>query len=229
MYQLERFLKRIYWERFSWEFFSSEKWDGYDLEDFREYQVWDNVKKINWKLSAKYDKEYISIYKKEKEPVVDIFVDLSKNVVFFSENVTKFLWILDLLIKNLWIRKNIYVFSKFGFIKNKTWVKVYQNIQDIVLKWWYSSCINEIIYSHQFKNKTYKIVISDFIDLENIDELSSFYNKSYFASVPLLKLLESGSFATLNWFFDKNISTDLIKEYKNKLEKLNSNFIDIDV
>jgi len=221
MYQLELFLKNIYWTRFSGEFFSNERWDGYDLEDFREYQVWDNVKKINWKLSAKYDKEYISIYKQEKEPVVDVFIDLSKNTLFFKEDLKKLLSLLDMMFKNLWIKKNIYTFEKKWFLRKKIEIKSYKDIKNIRLIWWDISTINEIVNSNEFKNKkSYKLIISDFLFLEDLWSFSQFHKKIFFASVPLLNILENSSFPTLNGYFDKLLNKDLLKEYKEKLEKL---------
>jgi len=223
MYQLELFLKNIYWHRFSGEFFSSKRWDGYDLEDFREYQIWDNIKKINWKLSAKYDKEYVSIYKQEKEPVVDVFIDLNENTLFFRESLEKLLSLLDMMFKNLWIKKNIYTFEKKWFFKKKLEVKFYKDCKSIKLNTncWAVSSINEIIKSKEFKNKeNYKLIVSDFIFLEDVWNFIQFYKKIFFVSVPLLTMLNNGSFPVLNWYFDKFLNRDLLQEYKEKLEKL---------
>ena len=221
MYQLELFLKNIYWNRFSGEFFSNERWDGYDLEDFREYQVWDNVKKINWKLSAKYDKEYISIYKQEKEPVVDVFIDLSKNTLFFKEDLERLLSLLNMMFKNLWIKKNIYTFEKKWFLRKKLEIKYYKDIKNIRLIWWDMSTINEIVNSNEFKNKkNYKLIISDFIFLDGFFVDSDYYQKIFFAVVPLLNFIENSSFPTLNGYFDKLLNKDLLQNYKKKLDKL---------
>jgi len=117
MYLLEQFLKNIYWERFSWEFDSNQRWEWYDLEDFKEYSFWDNVKKINWKMLAKYDKEYVSVYKIEKDPILDIFIDNYINLIFFSDSVKKCFVMLDMVLKNLWIKTNFYVVKNNKIIK----------------------------------------------------------------------------------------------------------------
>jgi len=221
MQQLELFLKRIYGERFSWEFLSSDKWDGYDLEDFREYQFGDNIKKINWKLSAKYDKEYVSIYKQEKEPVLDIFFDLNKNLQLFNKQLISYFWVLELLFKQLWIKKNIY-FIKTNLLW-KTKLEKVQSFQEIKnFKFW-KSWINDLFWFREFENKKhYKLIISDFIFLDdnNISKFAQFKWKLFFSSVPLYKILENSSFPVLNGYFDSFFKKDYLLDYKNKLDNL---------
>lgn len=221
MQKLEYFLKHIYWTRFSGELSSKQLWEGYDLEDFREYQIWDNVKKINWKLSAKYDKEYISIYRQEKEPILDIFVDINANTYFFEEKLKDILNLLSILIKNLWIKKNIYKAYYSWFFKNKFNLDKVDNF-DIDLRSNKKSCIKDIVKSDIFKNNNYKIIISDFMFLEKIE-----FNQNIFCLlVPTINILENSKIPVLNGYFDYNLNKDLLENYKKELLKLkNYDFI----
>lgn len=214
MYLLEQFLKNIYWERFSWEFDSNQKWEWYDLEDFKEYNFWDNIKKINWKMLAKYDKEYVSVYKIEKDPILDIFVDNYTNLDFFSDSVKKYFAILDMIFKNLWIKTNFYAIKNNKLIKidRLDYVFDYKNKK---------SNINQILNSDYFLQDNYKLVLSDFIFLDkNINNLKLYPNKIFFLLTPLEKLFKKHSFPTLNWYFDRKLSWDLLEDYEKKIHNL---------
>ncbi len=213
---LEQFLTRMYGERFAWEFSSKEKGDWYDLDDFREYQVWDNVKRINWKMLAKYDKEYVSVYKIDKESVLDIFVDNSINLKFFEDKIKEYFNLVDILTKKFWIKKNIY------YVKTKNqlfWEKYlelhksddFQNINIYNKK----SYINEILTSEQYQTKHYKLILSDFMfmDKKNTDNLVNTINKQFFSLLPLKEYLQNSSFPTLNWYYDKTLCKDLFDDY----------------
>jgi len=101
MILLEKFLNSLAWNTFSGEFVSGQVWDGYDLQDFREYQPGDSIKKINWKLSAKYDQEYVWIYSVEKETRIDVIIDNNLNAKFFSEIIEQIFFCLINIKQNL--------------------------------------------------------------------------------------------------------------------------------
>lgn len=224
MKKIELFLKKIYWNRFSWEFSSSQKWEWYDLEDFKEYEKQDNVKKINRKMSAKYDKEYVSVYRIDKEPVLDVFIDISYNLEFFEKQVNEYLSFLNLIIKKLGIKKNIYIYENWKNIKINDFN--YSKKQK-------KSQINEIFASLEFKNqKNYKILVSDFLFLEekNIDFLLNFQNKVFLAIVPILQILQNAKLPLYNGFFNAKLNNDILQEYGHKLDtakKYSSDFEEI--
>jgi len=211
MYLLKEFLRKIYWERFSWEFSSKQMWDGYDLEDFREYQLGDNVKKINWKLSAKYDKEYVSIYRQEKEPILDIFLDVNYNFQFFNDKIKSFLKILELEIKQLGIKKNIYVLENKNLVKKENFQINFKNKK---------SDLNKIFSSKEFDNPNYKILVSDFLFCEDYKNLVKYNWKIFFSYLPLNNVLKWNSFSILNGYFDSFFCSDFLNNYSKILDEL---------
>jgi hypothetical protein len=50
-------------------------------------------------MLAKYDKEYVSVYKIDKESVLDIFVDNSINTNFFQKELKEYFSLIDILTK----------------------------------------------------------------------------------------------------------------------------------
>lgn len=211
MYLLKLFLKKIYWERFSWEMLSKQLGDGYDLEDFREYQIWDNVKKINWKLSAKYDKEYVSVYKQEKEPILDIFLDVDYNFDFFKDRLNSLLKILELELKQLGIKKNIFVFENNKLVKKENFQISFKNKK---------SNLGKIFSSREFDNKHYKILVSDFLFYDDFKMLTKYNWKLFFSYLPVNEVLKWNSFPILNGYFDSFFCNDFIKNYNDKLLEL---------
>jgi len=220
---LEQFLTKIYWERFAWEFSWKEKGEWYDLDDFKEYQIWDNVKRINWKMLAKYDKEYVSVYKIDKESVLDIFIDNNINLKTFDKKIKEYFNMIDILTKNFWIKKNIYyiktkkqLFGEKYFELRKT--NNFTNINVYNKK----SYINEIFNSQEYQSKHYKLILSDFMFLEknNINNLVNTTNKQFFSILPLQKYLKNNNFPTLNGYYDKNLCKDLFNDYTQNISLL---------
>jgi len=213
---LEQFLTKMYGERFSGEFSSKEKWEWYDLDDFREYQVWDNVKRINWKMLAKYDKEYVSVYNIDKEAILDIFVDNNVNLNFLKDKVENYFNLVDILTKKFWIKKNIYYVETKKQMFGEKYLELkessdFKNINIYNKK----SYINEILISQQYQTKHYKLILSDFMFLnkKNIDNFVNTINKQFFSVLPLKEYLQNSSFPTLNWYYNKILCKDLFVDY----------------
>jgi len=219
MLNIEYFLKHIDWTILSWGFSSNIKWEWFDFENVKEYEKHDNIKRINWKLSAKYDTEYTNVYKIEKEPVIDIFLDIDYNFNFFNKEIKNYLLFVNHLIKNLWIKHNIY------FVEDKKLKKLnsFQNIP-FKKKW----DLKTIIESFEFQNKNkYKILISDFVfvDLKNLDKITLYYKKVFSAILPVYDILEKEKkIPLINWFFNIIFMQDFMKQYKEKLDKITKNF-----
>jgi len=223
MHLLEQFLTNIYWERFSGDFSSKQKWEGYDLEDFKEYQIWDNVKRINWKMLAKYDKEYVSVYKIDKESVLDIFIDNNINLNFFEGKIKEYFDLIDILTKKFWIKKNIY----FVEAKKQLFGEKYLDLRKIdefkdIKIYNKNSYINEIISSKIFKTWHYKLIISDFMFLEKLDNIVSAIDKQFFLLLSFKNLLKNNSFPTLNGYYDKFFCKDFYNNYIQKISLLYS-------
>ncbi|NPA73199.1 MAG: DUF58 domain-containing protein [Epsilonproteobacteria bacterium] len=62
--------------------------EGFDFVELREYHFGDDVRKIDWKVTAKKQKPYIKIFKEEKELNV-VIVSLLGGSVYFGSKVFK--------------------------------------------------------------------------------------------------------------------------------------------
>lgn len=68
---------------------SSFKGRGMDFEEVREYAIGDDVRTIDWNVSAKMDKPYVKIFREERELTLMLLVDLSASGVFGSVEQSK--------------------------------------------------------------------------------------------------------------------------------------------
>ncbi len=62
--------------------------EGYDFVELREYHFGDDVRKIDWKVTAKKQKPYIKIFKEEKELNI-VIVSLLGGSMYFGSKVLK--------------------------------------------------------------------------------------------------------------------------------------------
>ncbi len=62
---------------------------GMEFEEVREYSPGDEVKNIDWKVSARMDKPYIKLFREEREVVVMLLVDMSDSGLFGTKGRMK--------------------------------------------------------------------------------------------------------------------------------------------
>jgi uncharacterized protein (DUF58 family) len=62
---------------------------GMEFEEVREYTPGDEVKNIDWKVSARMGRPYIKLFKEEREVVVMLLVDMSASGLFGTSGKTK--------------------------------------------------------------------------------------------------------------------------------------------
>ena len=55
---------------------------GIEFEEVREYAPGDDVKTLDWKVSARLGKPYIKLYKEERESIVMLLIDMSSSLKF---------------------------------------------------------------------------------------------------------------------------------------------------
>ncbi len=58
---------------------------GIEFEEVREYSPGDDVKSIDWKVSARLGRPFIKLYREERESIVMLLIDM--NVVIFVCNM----------------------------------------------------------------------------------------------------------------------------------------------
>jgi uncharacterized protein (DUF58 family) len=62
---------------------------GVDLADLREYQYHDDVRHIDWNVTARMQTPYVRVYNEERDTTAWFLLDLSPSVDFGSETVKK--------------------------------------------------------------------------------------------------------------------------------------------
>ncbi len=65
------------------------KGTGIDFEEVREYQSGDDVRSIDWNVTAKMDKPFLKLYREERELTIMLLVDLSASGNFGSVSLSK--------------------------------------------------------------------------------------------------------------------------------------------
>lgn len=62
---------------------------GLDLADLREYQLYDDVRQIDWNVTARLDTPYVRQYNEDREITAWFLLDVSPSVDFGSESASK--------------------------------------------------------------------------------------------------------------------------------------------
>lgn len=87
--KLELKARRLVRESFSGEYLSSFRGQGLDFDDFREYQHGDEVRFIDWNVTARMNEPYVRKFREERELSVILAVDVSGSVDFGSHHLSK--------------------------------------------------------------------------------------------------------------------------------------------
>lgn len=81
--------RRISNHLFSGEYHSSFKGQGMAFSEVREYQVGDDVRAIDWNVTARYRKPFIKIFEEERELTMMLLVDVSGSGLFGTQTAFK--------------------------------------------------------------------------------------------------------------------------------------------
>ncbi len=87
--KLELKARRLVRESFSGEYLSSFRGQGLDFDDFREYQHGDEVRFIDWNVTARMDAPFVRKFREERELSVMIAVDVSGSADYGSVALSK--------------------------------------------------------------------------------------------------------------------------------------------
>ena len=74
---------------FSGEYHSVFKGRGMEFSEVREYQFGDDIRQIDWNVSARFDRPFVKIFEEERELTVMLLVDLSASGEFGSAEQLK--------------------------------------------------------------------------------------------------------------------------------------------
>ncbi len=81
--------RQLVTESFTGAYHSSFKGRGIDFEEVREYAIGDDVRSIDWNVSAKMDKPFVKVYREERELTLMLIIDLSASGIFGSVDQSK--------------------------------------------------------------------------------------------------------------------------------------------
>ncbi len=74
---------------FSGEYHSVFKGRGMNFSEVREYQFGDDVRSIDWNVTARFDHPYVKVFEEERELTVLLLVDVSRSMGFGTEYALK--------------------------------------------------------------------------------------------------------------------------------------------
>ncbi len=75
-------------EMFSGEYHSIFKGRGIEFSEVREYSYGDDIRTIDWNVTARFDKPFVKVYEEERELTVIILFDISSSTLFGSQENT---------------------------------------------------------------------------------------------------------------------------------------------
>ena len=87
--QIEIKTKGLVNQVFSGEYHSVFKGRGMEFSEVREYQFGDDIRNIDWNVTARFGHPFIKIFEEERELTVILMVDLSGSLIFGSVEKTK--------------------------------------------------------------------------------------------------------------------------------------------
>ena len=74
---------------FAGQYHSAFKGRGMSFSEVREYQYGDDVRDIDWNVTARFHKPYVKVYEEERELTVMLLVDMSESLSFGTIKQTK--------------------------------------------------------------------------------------------------------------------------------------------
>jgi len=87
--QIEIRTKGLVNQVFSGEYHSVFKGRGMEFSEVREYQFGDDIRNIDWNVTARFGHPFIKVFEEERELTVLLMVDLSGSLMFGSVSKTK--------------------------------------------------------------------------------------------------------------------------------------------
>ena len=166
------------------------KGTGLDFDDLRPYNYGDDIRTINWNISAKQNSIYINTYKEEKEQSIFFLIDVSKsqeignkevNKINISKEICSVLTLSAIRdnnqvglicfsdIKEKYIKPSKGISHGYSIIKNLYNLKTKSNNTDL------NKLIN--FSMNAIKKKSIIILISDFLDKDYMKNLISMSKK----------------------------------------------------
>ncbi len=74
---------------FAGQYHSAFKGRGMAFSEVREYQYGDDLRDIDWNVTARYNRPYVKIFEEERELTVMLLIDVSNSLTFGTSTMTK--------------------------------------------------------------------------------------------------------------------------------------------
>jgi len=87
--KLEIKTRRLSDQLFSGEYHSSFKGRGMAFSEVRKYQFGDEIRAIDWNVTARYNEPYVKVFEEERELTMMLMVDISGSESFGTKNQLK--------------------------------------------------------------------------------------------------------------------------------------------
>jgi len=215
------------------------KGEGYDFLELKEYEYGEDVKKIDWIISAKFKKPYVKVFHAQKELSINIIPILNGSVYFGSkkfkqELITEICSILGYSCIKQGDPFTSYIAnskvklctkkSKRNFAVNMMCENIFEynsigKVQD------FKTISNELF--KYIKKKSIIFLIGDFFDIKNLDlrllsrkhEIVAIIVRDKFEEKPFelgnVNLIDPST----NQTFDGNINSGTIKKYERSVKE----------
>ena len=222
--------------------------NGLDFHELREYCIGDDVRKINWKASAKEGKFYINLFTEERElNIISAFMS-SGSISFGSKRIKQELMseILTILnfsaIKNGDSVKSLCFSDRENYFKNESSKisSLYDTLSKIIKLDTRGKKVNfkkfsEYILSH-FKEKSIIFIIGDFFEDVDLTLLSEKYEifaiivRDKFEEDPkldgIIDLIDPNNLSTTKFDFNQTMIDNYKKKIENRDKKVIEHFLE---
>ena len=88
--KIEIYTSRVVTEQLAGQYHSIFKGKGLNFRDVRKYMPGDDIRDIDWKVTARMQEPYIREYTEERELTVNLLVDISASGIFGTQESSKF-------------------------------------------------------------------------------------------------------------------------------------------
>ena len=218
--------------------------EGYDFSELKEYEYGEDVKSIDWIISAKMQKPYSKVFHAQKELNISIVPILNGSVYFGTvklkqELITEICALLAYSSVKQGDPFESYIANEHVHLQNKrsktifgvyTMAKRLFEYESLNKKLSYSNITNELY--KKINKRSLVFLIGDFFDTETLDlkllnkkhEVIVIIVRDYFEENPKklgnVNLVDPSNKIT----FEGNINNSLIQNYRNKVKKNDHQF-----
>ena len=216
------------------------KGEGYDFTELREYEDGEDIRKIDWVISAKMHKPYVKVFHTQRELDITIIPILTGSTYFGThilkkDSITEICSILGYVATAQGDSYSSFIANETSFLNTKKTKKLI-GVEEMIHKIdKYDSLGKEVNYSnivhtlhHQIAKKSLLFLIGDFFDTENLNlkllskkhEVIVIIVRDRFEESPIALGNINLQDPSTSQRFEGNLNTSLIKKYIHKV-KLN--------